>query len=63
MKYNDIWVDYEYVHFRLDYNEVKDKQLIHRGNQDEGMLIIADSYGKIIKMFGYEKIDELDGEQ
>lgn len=58
-----MWIDYDMVHFRLWWNEVKDKQLIHQGDENEGMLIIADLDGKIIKMFGYERIDEMDREQ
>lgn len=63
MKYNNVWVDYEYVQFQLNWNEVKDKQIVWRGDEDSGVLIIAYPNGRVYKMFGYEKIDELDREQ
>ena len=58
-----MWIDYDMVHLQLWWNEVKDKKLIHHGDEDEGVLIIADSDDIIIKIIGYEKIDELDGEE
>ena len=49
-------IDYQYVYFRFDWNWIKDKQIILRGNEDSGVLIIADETGKAIKMFGFERI-------
>jgi hypothetical protein len=49
-------IDYEYVYFRFDWNWIKDKQIILRGDEDNGILIIADAEGKAIKMFGFERI-------
>ena len=49
-------IDYQYVYFRFDWNWIKDKQIILRGNEDSGVLIIADEKGKAVKMFGYEQI-------
>jgi hypothetical protein len=58
-----MWIDYHMVNFNLNWSEVKDKQIVWRGDEDSGVLIIAYPNGRVYKMFGYEKIDELDGEQ
>jgi hypothetical protein len=49
-------IDYQYVYFRFDWNWIKDKQIILRGNEDSGILIIADAEGKAVKMYGFERI-------
>lgn len=43
-----------YVAFEFDWKWIRDKQIIHRGNTLGGMLIIADSEGNVLKMYGYE---------
>lgn len=47
----------KYVQFTFPWWWIKDKQIIHRGNEYWGTLIIADSEGKMVKMYGYEAID------
>ena len=56
MKTNHHNIDYQYVYFRFDWNWIKDKQIILRGNGDSGMLIIVDEDGNMIKMYGFERI-------
>jgi hypothetical protein len=56
---NDISkIDYGYVEFTFLWNDIKDKQIIHKGNENGGMLAIADWDGNLIKMYGYEKLYE-----
>lgn len=45
-----------YVTFKFDWNWIKDKTIIHRGNQNYGMLFILDDDGRALKMWGYELI-------
>ena len=49
-------IDYQYVHLNFNWTWIRDKQIILRGNEDSGMLIIADSEGNMIKMYGFERI-------
>jgi len=49
-------IDYKYVYFRFDWNWIKDKQIIHQGDWQGGVLIILDSEGRQVKMYGYELI-------
>jgi len=49
-------IDYQYAFFRFDWSYIKDKQIILKGNNMGGMLIIADSEGKTLKVFGFERI-------
>jgi hypothetical protein len=49
-------IDYRYVHLNFDWNWIKDKQIILRGNKRAGMLIIVDSEGRQVRMYGYEEI-------
>jgi hypothetical protein len=63
MKSNTLWIDWDYLQFHFGWNEVKDKQIIWRGDEESGVLIIAYPNGKVYKMFGYERVDELDGEE
>lgn len=48
----------KYVHFTFPWWWIRDKIIIHRGNEDYGMLIIADEEGKAVKMYGYELITD-----
>lgn len=49
-------IDYHYVHLNFNWSWIKDKQIILRGNEDSGILIIADAEGKAVKMYGFERI-------
>ena len=49
-------IDYQYVHLNFNWTYIRDKQLILRGNSMGGVLIIADSKGNTIKVYGYERI-------
>jgi hypothetical protein len=49
-------IDYDYAYFNFNWTWIRDKEIIHRGNDMGGTLIIADSEGNILKMFGYERI-------
>jgi hypothetical protein len=53
-----MWIDYEYVHFEFLWTWIRDKKLYHQGNEDRGMLIITDENDNVVKMLGYEKVDE-----
>ena len=49
-------ISVKYVYFNFDWNWIKTKQIIHRGNKAGGMLLIVDEDGYPVKMFGYELI-------
>jgi len=49
-------IDYHYAYFNFNWTYIRDKQIIHRGNSRGGVLIIADSEGRHLKVFGYERI-------
>ena len=49
-------IDLHYAYFNFSYTWLRDKQLIHRGDQRHGVLIIADMDGKYIKVYQYERI-------
>jgi hypothetical protein len=49
-------IDYNYAFFRFDWSWIKDKQIILKGNKMGGVMIIADSEGNMVKMYGYERI-------
>ena len=49
-------IDYQYVQLNFDYTWLRDKEIILRGNSMGGVLIIADSEGNTIKVYGYERI-------
>jgi hypothetical protein len=56
-------IDYNYAHFDFEWSWIKDKQIIHKGNQYAGMLIILDSKGRAVGMYAYELISDYDKEQ
>jgi hypothetical protein len=56
MKTNHHNIDYQYVHLNFNWTWIRDKQIILRGNEDSGVLIIADEDGNMIKMYGFERI-------
>ena len=49
-------IDYLYVHLNFNWTYIRDKQIILKGNSMGGILIIADSEGKTIKIYGYDRI-------
>ena len=49
-------IDYQYVHLNFNWTWIRDKQIILRGDENSGMLIIADEDGNMIKMYGFERI-------
>jgi hypothetical protein len=49
-------IDYNYAHFNFNYLWLRDKQIIHNGNEQGGVLIIAESNGDVLKWYGYERI-------
>lgn len=56
MNSNETHIHFNMVHFRFDWTWIKDKQIIHQGNQISGMLLILDSDDNIVKMYGYELV-------
>ena len=54
----NIRIDYRYAHFNFEYTWLRDKQIIHKGNQFEGMLIILDEDGKTVGWYAYELISD-----
>jgi hypothetical protein len=51
-------IDYNYAHFNFDWTWIRDKEIIHQGNEDIGMLMIATEDGQIVGMYGYELISK-----
>ena len=49
-------IDYQYVHLNFNWTWIRDKQIILKGNSMGGMLIIADSEGKTVRVYGYDRI-------
>ena len=49
-------IDYRYVHLNFDWTYIRDKQIILKGNSMGGVLIIADSEGNKLKIYGYDRI-------
>ena len=49
-------IDYRYVQLNFDWNWIKDKQMILRGNWEMGMLVILDADGRTVGMYAYEQI-------
>ncbi len=56
MKNNYHHIDYHYVYFTFDWTWIRDKQIVHKGNETGGTLFILDSGGNLVKGFGYERI-------
>jgi hypothetical protein len=49
-------IDYQYVHLNFDYTWLRDKELILKGDEWAGMLIILDNKGRAVGMYAYEMI-------
>jgi hypothetical protein len=50
-------IDYNYAHFNFDWSWIKDKEIVLKGNEFAGMLIILDDRGKMVGMYAYELIE------
>ena len=50
-------IDYKFVYFNFDWNWIKDKQIVHKGDWKGGALLILDSEGRLVKGYGYDLID------
>jgi hypothetical protein len=55
-------IDYGYAHFNFNYIWLRDKQIIHKGDELMGMLIILDEDGRAVGMYGYELISTTNDE-
>jgi hypothetical protein len=55
-------IDYGYTHFNFDWNWIKDKEIIHKGNEYGGMIIILDNKGRAVGMYAYELISDYEKE-
>ena len=53
---NEHHIDYKYVYFNFSYTWLRDKQIIHNGDEYGGILLILDSDGNKVKIYGYELI-------
>jgi hypothetical protein len=56
-------IDYNYAHFNFDWTWIKDKELVMKGDQYAGMLIILDDRGRAVGMYAYELISDYEEEQ
>lgn len=45
------------VYFTFLWSWIKDKHIMHRGDEEQGMLIIYDEDNKVVGMWGYESIN------
>lgn len=52
----DANISYNQIYFSFEWTWIKDKKIIHKGNDYYGMLMIADKDGVPIKIYGYESI-------
>jgi hypothetical protein len=55
-------IDYNYAHFNFDWTWIKDKEIVMKGNEYAGMVIILDQKGRAVGMYAYELIDEYEKE-
>ena len=51
-------IDYNYAHFNFDWTWIRDKELVMKGDQYAGMLIILDDRGRAVGMYAYELISD-----
>jgi hypothetical protein len=51
-------IDYHYAHFNFDWTWIKDKEIVLKGNEYAGMVIILDDKGRAVGMYAYELISE-----
>ncbi len=50
-------IDYKYVQLNFEYTWLRDKEIVLKGNQWVGMLVIFDNRGRTVGMYGYEAIN------
>jgi hypothetical protein len=55
-------IDYNYAHFNFDWTWIKDKEIVMKGNEYAGMVIILDQKGRAVGMYAYELISEYEKE-
>lgn len=59
MNNNDsMQINYNIIPFHFDYTWIRDKEIVHRGNEYGGALIIMDKDGRLVKMWGYELVNQ-----
>ncbi len=51
-------IETDYITFKFDWNYIRDKQIIHKGDKDYGMIFILNEEGIAVKMYGYELIKD-----
>jgi hypothetical protein len=56
-------IDYHYAHFNFDWQWIKDKEIVLKGNQYFGQLIILDMNGNAVGWYAYELISDYEEEQ
>lgn len=55
-------LNYNVIPFYFSWNWIRDKQLIHTGNKDYGMLWILNEDGEAVKAYGYELLSNTNEE-
>jgi hypothetical protein len=53
-------VDYGYANFNFDWQWIKDKEIIHEGDEYEGILIVLNDKGQTVGFYGYKTIEYKD---
>ena len=56
-------IDYGYAHFNFDWTWIKDKEIVHEGDEFEGILIIFNDKGQRVGFYGYKTIEADDEEE
>ena len=51
-------VDYGYAHFNFNWTWIRDKQIVVKGNEYLGQMIILDVDGETVGWYGYEMISD-----
>jgi hypothetical protein len=51
-------VDYGYAHFNFNWTWIRDKQIVVKGNEYLGQMIILDIDGETVGWYGYEMISD-----
>ena len=51
-------VSYNKVYFTFLWTWIKDKHIMHRGDEESGMLMIYDENNRVVGMWGYEAVDK-----
>ena len=51
-------VSYNKVYFTFLWTWIKDKHIMHRGDEERGMLMIYDENNRVVGMWGYEAVDK-----